>query len=50
MRSVHETHRHGLFGRETWLRLLGETGFDARAVLEQTTEDRAPRVIFQASR
>ncbi len=50
VRSVHESHHHGLFGRETWLRLLRETGFDARAVLEQTTEDRAPRVMFRATR
>ena len=50
VRSVHETHRHGLFGRETWLRVLAETGFDARAVLEETTEDRAPRVMFLATR
>ena len=46
VRSVHETHRHGLFGRETWLRAAGRNRLrDARAVLEETTEDRAPRVI-----
>ena len=49
VRSVHETHRHGLFARDTWLRLLRETGFEASAVLEETTEDRAPRVMFQAT-
>jgi SAM-dependent methyltransferase len=50
VRSVHETHRHGLFARDTWLRLLRQTGFEASAVLEETTEDRAPRVMFRASR
>ena len=49
VRSVHETHRHGLFARDTWLRLLRETGFEASAVLEETTEDRAPRVMFRAT-
>ena len=51
VRAVHETHRHGLFPRATWLRLLREVGFsDASAILEQTTEDRAPRVLFRAFR
>ena len=43
---VHETHRTGLFGREDWLRLLGEAGFQARAVDEVTSEDRRPRDFF----
>ena len=51
VRSVHETHRHGLFPRATWLRLLAQAGFrDASAILEQTTEDRAARVLFRAYR
>jgi len=51
VRTVHETHRTGLFGRTTWLRALEETGFRAaEAVLEQTTEDREPRVMFRAYR
>jgi SAM-dependent methyltransferase len=51
VRTVHETHRHGLHARETWLRLLGEVGFaGAEAVLEQTDEDREPRVLFRAFR
>jgi SAM-dependent methyltransferase len=51
VRTVHETHRHGLHPRETWLRLLSEVGFArAEAVLEQTTEDREPRVMFRAYR
>jgi SAM-dependent methyltransferase len=51
VRSVHETHKTGLFPRATWLRLLREAGFaQADAVLEHTTEDRAPRVLFRASR
>ena len=36
VRIVHETHRLGAFSRSTWLRLLGQAGFDAI-----TTEDPA---------
>lgn len=43
---VHETHRSGLFSRTLWLRLLAAAGFDASAVIEETTEDRAPREFF----
>ncbi len=50
VRVVHETHRTGLFGRETWLRLLAEAGFEPDAVVEETTEDRAPRVMFVGRR
>ncbi|HET7519671.1 MAG TPA: class I SAM-dependent methyltransferase [Actinomycetes bacterium] len=32
VRVVHDRHVEGLFPRATWLRLLDETGFDARAV------------------
>jgi SAM-dependent methyltransferase len=48
--SVHETHRTGLFSRDTWLGLLTDVGFDARAVLEVTTEDREPREFFVGTR
>jgi trans-aconitate methyltransferase len=47
---VHETHRMGLFGRDVWLRLLTEAGFDPTAVTEETTEDRTPRELFVARR
>ena len=50
VRVVHETHRTGLFGRETWLRLLAEAGFEPSAVTEQTTEDRTPRELFVGHR
>ncbi len=43
---VHETHRTGLFGRQDWLRLLSEAGFEGRAVREVTSEDRRPRDFF----
>jgi SAM-dependent methyltransferase len=46
VRSLHETHHLGLFDRATWLRLLGAAGFDARHVVEETTEDRTPRDVF----
>jgi SAM-dependent methyltransferase len=47
---AHETHRHGLFGREDWLRLLREAGFVAEAVPEVTSEDRTPRELFVGHR
>jgi SAM-dependent methyltransferase len=46
VRVVHETHRLGLFSRQTWLRLLVECGFEASALVEEMTEDRAPREVF----
>lgn len=50
VRSVHETHRVGVFGRAVWLRLLAEAGFEPAAVLEETSEDRPPRELFLARR
>ena len=50
VRVVHEAHRTGLFGRRTWLRLMAEAGFDPDAVIEETTEDRAPRELFVGRR
>jgi len=50
VRVVHETHRVGLFGREVWLRLLADAGFEPAAVLEETTEDRTPREFFLGHR
>lgn len=43
---VHEAHRTGLFGRDVWLALLADAGFDAYVVTEQTEEDRVPRQLF----
>jgi SAM-dependent methyltransferase len=50
VRVAHETHHTGLFGREVWLRLLTEAGFEARSVVETTTEPRGPREFFVGSR
>lgn len=50
VRAVHETHRTGLFGRDVWLRLLAEVGFEPEAVQEETTEDRTPRELFLGRR
>ena len=50
VRVVHETHRTGLFGRDVWLRLLADVGFEPDAVLERTTEDRRPREFFAGRR
>jgi trans-aconitate methyltransferase len=46
VQAVHETHHIGVFGRQVWLRLLAQVGFNARAVLEDTSEDRTPRTVF----
>jgi len=32
VRVVHDTHRFGIFPRETWLKLLRDSGFEPRAV------------------
>jgi SAM-dependent methyltransferase len=50
VRVVHETHRTGLFGRDVWLRLLADAGFEPKAVTERTTEDRTPRELFVGHR
>jgi SAM-dependent methyltransferase len=50
VRSVHESHRLGLFSRDTWLRLLAGAGFWPRPVTEETSEDRAPRELFTGHR
>lgn len=47
---AHDTHVLGLFPRELWLRVLTETGFDARSVAEVTTDDRLPREFFVGRR
>lgn len=50
VRSVQETHRAGLFSEVTWLRVLTEAGFRARAVREKTNEDRNGRITFIGDR
>jgi SAM-dependent methyltransferase len=50
VRTVHESHRLGVFGQATWLRLLEAAGFQARAVTEETSEDRQPRDLFTGQR
>ena len=47
---AHDIHTLGLFPRETWLRVLAEVGFEARAVAEVTNEDRLPREFFVGRR
>jgi hypothetical protein len=46
----HETHRTGLFARDLWLGLLGEAGFEASAIEEETDDDRVPRTVFVGHR
>ncbi|MCG3172608.1 MAG: dTDP-3-amino-3,6-dideoxy-alpha-D-glucopyranose N,N-dimethyltransferase [Myxococcota bacterium] len=45
-RFLHESHPFGLFPRETWVRLLEQTGFSVETVEERTLEERTPRLIF----
>lgn len=46
LRVMHESHRTGLHGLDTWLRLLAEAGFEPTSLTETTTEDRTPREVF----
>lgn len=46
VRTVHETHRIGVFGIAEWIAALDAAGFQAESVDEITSEDRAPRKIF----
>jgi SAM-dependent methyltransferase len=50
VRSVHETHRTGLFSRQLWLQILTDAGFQAQAITEVTTEDRRARELFVGHR
>lgn len=50
IRTVHETHRTGLFDRATWTRLLEAQGFTVRAIPEETDDDRTPRTLWLALR
>ena len=50
VRCVHETHRCGLFPRDTWLQVIAEAGFTPAVVIEETAEDREPREIFLGRR
>jgi SAM-dependent methyltransferase len=49
---VRETHRLGLFGRDTWLGLLAGAGFEAGAELDagDPPGDRAPHNLFTGRR
>ncbi|MCU1427529.1 MAG: hypothetical protein JWL83_1529 [Actinomycetia bacterium] len=47
---AHDTHRLGLFGRDDWLGLLADAGFEPTAVAEVTSEDRTPREFFVGHR
>lgn len=47
---VQERHDTGLFGRDKWLALLEDVGFDPQVVEEVTSEDRTPRLFFVAKR
>jgi SAM-dependent methyltransferase len=50
VRTVHETHRLGLFSQSAWYRLLLDAGFRAETVPEVTAEDRPPRTVFVGHR
>ncbi len=46
VQAVHETHRTGLFGRELWMRIISDAGFEAGSVTEQATDGWTPRELF----
>lgn len=49
--DVHaETHETGLFPEAAWLRTMTDAGFVARAVPEQTSDERDPRTLFVGHR
>jgi hypothetical protein len=50
LQVVQESHRLGLFARDTWLMLLAGAGFEAQALTEHTSEDRRPRDVFTGLR
>ena len=50
VQAVHESHRLGLFGRQTWLTLIARSGFEPLAVSEDTGDDRMPRELFVGRR
>jgi SAM-dependent methyltransferase len=50
VRHAHETHVHGLFPRDTWLRLVADAGFRATSVMEETTDERPLRELFVGHR
>ena len=41
-----EQHSFGLFRRADWERLIADAGLTPQAILEETTDDRPPRVMF----
>ncbi len=47
---AHETHRTGLFEAKRWIALMVEAGFRAEAIVEETDDDRTPRLIFLGHR
>jgi SAM-dependent methyltransferase len=47
---AHETHHHGLFPRDTWLRLISEAGFRPGSLMEETGDDRPLRELFVGHR
>jgi SAM-dependent methyltransferase len=50
LRTVHDVHVTGLFPESTWLQVLTDSGLDAEARTEVTSEDRPPRRIFVGHR
>jgi trans-aconitate methyltransferase len=52
VRCVHDRHRHGLFPRATWLRLLAEAGFEAVQALpfEHSEVESGTMELFVARR
>jgi SAM-dependent methyltransferase len=47
---VHDRHLEGLFSRATWLRILGEAGWEAGTFERDVDEDDGTRTVFAARR
>jgi SAM-dependent methyltransferase len=41
-----EQHEFGLFSRDDWMRLIAFAGLTPQAIVEETAEDRPPRLMF----
>lgn len=50
LRTVHESHRTGLFSEARWLALLSEVGLAPKRIVETTSEEREPRTVFVATK
>jgi SAM-dependent methyltransferase len=50
IRAAHESHRTGVFPEACWMELMRSVGFEPERLIEETDEDRPPRVLFAGHR